>query len=127
VEEPPAPFYERYSPQLWQGGRIATVAVLGLLAFFMVVRPLMKRAVSSLPVPAPAGGAPVTAVPTNSRGPRTVSEMESEIDAQLDALTAKYAEDRRLPVLTRRVSQVTVSEPESVAKLLRAWINDPDR
>jgi flagellar M-ring protein FliF len=128
VEEPPAPFYERYSPQLWQGSRILTVAVLGLLAFFMVVRPLMKRAVaSSLPVPAPAGGAPLTAVPTTSRGPRTVSEMESEIDAQLDAVTAKYAEDRRLPVLTRRVSQVTVNEPESVAKLLRAWINDPER
>jgi flagellar biosynthesis/type III secretory pathway M-ring protein FliF/YscJ len=60
-------------------------------------------------------------------GVRTVAEMESAIDAELDALTAKYAEDRRLPVLTRRVSSVTMNEPESVAKLLRSWINDQDR
>jgi flagellar biosynthesis/type III secretory pathway M-ring protein FliF/YscJ len=53
--------------------------------------------------------------------------MESAIDAELDALTAKYAEDRRLPVLTRRVSSVTMNEPESVAKLLRSWINDQER
>jgi flagellar biosynthesis/type III secretory pathway M-ring protein FliF/YscJ len=53
--------------------------------------------------------------------------MESEIEGQLDALTAQYAEDRRLPVLTRRVSAVTVNEPESVAKLLRGWIADQER
>jgi flagellar biosynthesis/type III secretory pathway M-ring protein FliF/YscJ len=30
-------------------------------------------------------------------------------------------------VLTRRVSSVTVNEPESVAKLLRSWISDQER
>jgi flagellar M-ring protein FliF len=128
VEPLPAPFYERYSPQLWEGGRIAAVLGIAMLAFFMFIRPMFRRAglkpVTALAVDTPTAEA-VTA-PT-ATGLRTVAEMESAIDAELDALTAKYAEDRRLPVLTRRVSSVTVNEPESVAKLLRTWINDQDR
>jgi flagellar biosynthesis/type III secretory pathway M-ring protein FliF/YscJ len=42
-------------------------------------------------------------------------------------VTAQYAESRRLPVLTRRVSSVTINEPENVAKLLRQWIADTER
>ncbi len=127
IEPPPAPFIERYAPQMWEGGRIAVVAGIALLGFFMFVRPLMRRAgVQPAPLVATPTGAqrPVAAA---GRGPRTVAEMESEIDAQLDAATAQYAEDRRLPVLTRRVSAVTVNEPESVAKLLRSWIHDTER
>jgi flagellar M-ring protein FliF len=128
VEVPPAPFYERYSPQLWEGGRITAVLGIALVAFFMFVRPMMRR-VGLKPAPALAVATPVTETTpaATSTGLRTVSEMESQIDAELDALTAKYAEDRRLPVLTRRVSSVTVNEPESVAKLLRSWINDQER
>jgi flagellar M-ring protein FliF len=130
VEPAPAPFYERYSPQLWQGGRIGAVLAIALLAFLMFVRPMVRRA-GLQPMAALAAAMPATAdavpVTTTSAGLRTVAEMESQIDAELDALTAKYAEDRRLPVLTRRVSSVTVNEPESVAKLLRSWINDQER
>ena len=129
VEPAPSPFYERYSPQLWQGGRIAAVLAIALLAFLMFVRPMVRRA-GLQPVAALAAASSPTAeavAVTASNGLRTVAEMESQIDAELDALTAKYAEDRRLPVLTRRVSSVTVNEPESVAKLLRSWINDQER
>ena len=129
VEPAPSPFYERYSPQLWQGGRIAAVLAIALLAFLMFVRPMVRRA-GLQPVAALAAASSPTAeavTVTASNGLRTVAEMESQIDAELDALTAKYAEDRRLPVLTRRVSSVTVNEPESVAKLLRSWINDQER
>jgi flagellar M-ring protein FliF len=127
VEAPPVPFYERYSPQLWEGGRIVVVGIVAILGFFMFVRPLMRRlgTPGTAIAAAPAGAPAAVAVP--GRGPRTVAEMESEIDAELDAITAKYSEDRRLPVLTRRLSSVTVNEPESVAKLLRSWINESER
>jgi flagellar M-ring protein FliF len=131
-EEPPSPFYQRYSPQIWEGGRIAAVLMIAVGGFFLIIRPMMRRigiqpapAVALAAAGAAAAQAVATAVP--GRGPRTVAEMESEIDAQLDALTAQYAEDRRLPVLTRRISSVTVNEPESVAKLLRNWISDTER
>jgi len=84
----------------------------------------MKGTVSQAAITSAGASMPL---PAGGRGPRTVAEMESEIDAQLDALTAQYAEDRKLPVLTRRVSAVTVNEPESVAKLLRSWIQDGER
>ena len=130
VEPPPAPFYETYAPQLWEGGRIGAVLVIALLGFFMFVRPMFRRAGLQSVAAAAAVATPMTetdAAVTRQPGVRTVAEMESAIDAELDALTAKYAEDRRLPVLTRRVSSVTMNEPESVAKLLRSWINDQDR
>lgn len=124
----PVPFIQRYSGQLWEGGRILAVGAIALLAFFMFVRPMVRRIGLQQPAPAVAlAGAGQMAMPIAGRGPRTVAEMESEIEGQLDALTAQYAEDRRLPVLTRRVSAVTVNEPESVAKLLRGWISDQER
>jgi flagellar M-ring protein FliF len=130
IEAAPAPFVERYNEQLWEGGRILAVGLIAMLAFFMFVRPVMRRlGIQAAPGMAVAAvGADVQmAMPVAGRGPRTVAEMESEIEGQLDALTAQYAEDRRLPVLTRRVSAVTVNEPESVAKLLRGWISDQER
>ena len=131
VEPAPAPFYERYAPQMWEGGRIGAVVLIAVLAFFMFVRPMVRRAGVKPAAMVAVSAATPEAIPAAAvaarGGLRTVSEMESEIDAELDALTAKYAEDRRLPVLTRRVSSVTVNEPESVAKLLRTWINDQER
>jgi flagellar M-ring protein FliF len=131
VEQGPAPTtLEKYSPQIWEGSRIGVVALLGIIAFFVFVRPLMRRAglnPAAKELAAAVAAAPALAMPGAGQGPRTVAELESEIDEELNAITAQYAESRRLPVLTRRVSSVTINEPESVAKLLRQWIADTER
>jgi flagellar M-ring protein FliF len=132
VEQGPTPtILEKYSPQIWEGSRIAVVALLGMIALFVFVRPLMRRAgVSSgarAKELAAAAVSPALAMPGPGQGPKTVAELESEIDEELNAVTAQYAESRRLPVLTRRVSSVTINEPENVAKLLRQWIADAER
>jgi flagellar biosynthesis/type III secretory pathway M-ring protein FliF/YscJ len=54
--------------------------------------------------------------------PRTVAELEGEIEAQLDAAATQG--DRRLPVLTKRVAEFTAKEPEHVAKVLRSWMKE---
>ena len=60
--------------------------------------------------------------------PRTVADLENEIEAQMDAQIAeKASENRKLPVLTRRVSAITKKEPDQVAKLLRGWIREAER
>jgi flagellar biosynthesis/type III secretory pathway M-ring protein FliF/YscJ len=51
-----------------------------------------------------------------------VAELEGEIEAQLDAAETKG--DRRLPVLTKRVAEHTMKEPEHVAKVLRSWMKE---
>jgi flagellar biosynthesis/type III secretory pathway M-ring protein FliF/YscJ len=58
---------------------------------------------------------------------RTVADLESEIEAQLDASAQQKLDSRRLPVLARKVSSMSAKEPENVAKLLRSWINEGDR
>jgi flagellar M-ring protein FliF len=125
---PPPSILEKYSPQIWDASRIAVVGLLGILALFVFVRPLMRKAgLQGGAQAALAAAGPALAMPAAGQSPRTVSEMESEIDEELNAITAQYAESRRLPVLTRRVSSVTINEPESVAKLLRTWIGDTER
>jgi flagellar M-ring protein FliF len=125
VEEVVPSVLERYSPQIWEGSRMLIVAVLGLVAFLVLVRPLVAGAgVRSAAVTAAAGAG---ALPIAGHPPRTVAEIESEIEAQLDAAAAERLESRKLPALTRRVSTISAQNPESVAKLLRSWIAQPER
>ena len=49
------------------------------------------------------------------------------MEARLEAAAAEGAEGRRLPVLTKRVTAISDSEPENVAKLLRGWIAEGER
>jgi flagellar M-ring protein FliF len=104
----------------WVAGlRLVTVLLIAALAFFGVLRPLISR-VGGLANP-PALPAPVAA---GARLP-TVSEMEGQIDAELDAMATR--EDRRLPLLTQRVAKLANDEPEQVARIVRGWISEDGR
>lgn len=123
-EEPPVeeivplPVWERYEPQAFEAVRIIGVLLLGAFAFFGVIRPLVAGALRTGPPlkrGAIAAGASV----------RTVEDMESEIEAELQG--GNNAGARRLPVLTRRVATLSEKEPENTARLLRAWLTEEDR
>jgi flagellar M-ring protein FliF len=121
-EEKPPSFFVRFAPQIDEFTRLIAVLVVGIAGFFFVVRPMLKSAGFGLkPSPQPAGIVEV-------QRPRTVADLESEIEAQMDAQELeKASENRRLPVLTRRVSSITQKEPDQVAKLLRGWIREAER
>jgi len=110
----------RYQPQIEESVRVGGVLLVVVLAFFFLVKPLMAKvsagrvATGGLAV-ATAGGA----------RPRTVAELEGEIEAQLDAAETKG--DRKLPVLTKRVADGAIKEPEHVAKVLRSWMKEEVR
>jgi len=121
VEAVPKPtMWQRVAPQAYEGGRLFGVVALGALAFFMFVRPLMRRAtVTAVPV------AP-DALPAHQA--RTVRDLEGEIAAQLDAAAdEKSAERMKLPVLTKRLAQLTAKEPEHAARLMRMWMSQENR
>ena len=141
VEEIPAPtFIERYGDGLGSAGRMLTVlAVAGLLIFF-VLRPMIAQIGAApgvaLPRALPAGAAAVGAIaappgqlPAAAPAPlRTVSEMEGEIEAQLDAAAQQKSLDTlRMPVLARKASAIVKAEPESAARLVRGWLNEEER
>jgi flagellar M-ring protein FliF len=124
---PPTTFdqVQRYAPQIWEGARVLVVGLIGLLALVFFVRPLMQRIGST--APAGRGTGPMAALTGGDQPLRTVADLESEIEAQLDASVTPKADSRRLPVLARRVSTMSAKEPENVAKLLRGWIQEGDR
>lgn len=104
----PVGLVERFGPTAFEVGRIAAVLAVGLLALLFIGRPLMARALQ--PIPAGAG----------SQLPRTIEDIEGELEAQLAA--GGQIGDRRTPVLTRRLTGLAQKEPESAARLVRAWL-----
>jgi flagellar M-ring protein FliF len=121
LEETPSIFV-RYAPQITEIGRLGTVLLIGLAGFLFVIRPLLRAGGLGGRAPALAGDAALEV-----QRPRTVADLQSEIEAQLDAQVAEKASSNlKLPVLTKRVSAIAQKEPEQVAKLLRGWIRDSE-
>lgn len=122
-EDVPAPvgMLEKYSPQINDIGRLGVVLALGAMAFFMVIRPLVKKALAG---PAMTMiGAPALPGPP-SASVRTIEDLEGAIEAELDAATAQNANRLKIPVLSKRVGAMTQKEPEHAARLVRAWLRE---
>jgi flagellar M-ring protein FliF len=123
---PPAPgfgqkfmdFAGQYWPAALRGVAILTVVSF---AFFGVLRPIARRA-TALTAAAPALPAPATAA---ARLP-TVSEMEGQIEAELNA-AAGPGGPKRLPVLAKRAAKLASEEPEQLARVVRGWIAEDHR
>ena len=108
--------WQRYGPQVLEVGRILGIVVIGLVAVFAVVRPLMRSSLSPAPAPQLAPAAVGAA-------PRTVQELEAELQAQLES----GQNQARMPALTRRAAALTEREPENVARLVRTWLTEDER
>jgi flagellar M-ring protein FliF len=150
-EEGPAPsVFEKFTPQLQEGSKVVAVLLIVLFTFLLVVRPMLRTAgllpekkrkpgraeraalkaaakAEEAAAAAAAEAAARAAMPSLPK-PRTVADLENEIEAQLEAEEhAKLSENRRLPVLSRRVSTMSLKEPENIAKLLRTWMQEGER
>lgn len=112
--EPPVSPWEQYKPLALGGARVLGIVLLGLVAMLGVIRPIVRGSLGTAPPPAATGTLPA---------PRTVQDLEAEMDAQLDA----PADTHRMPVLTKRVAALTQREPENAARLLRTWLSEPER
>jgi len=110
-----APPVTDYAPQ---AVRLLGILLMATLAFSMVLRPMVRSVFSTpamLEAAVPPGGRPQMV--------RTVADLEGEIEAELDAsATPLSAEARRLPVLSKRLAKKAETEPEHMARLVRAWL-----
>lgn len=94
--------------------RTLAIALLAVVAFFGVLRPMMRRATEIaspqvLPAPAPMGDRPPT-----------VQELEGQ-------MAAAGADARRLPSLSRQVARLANDEPEQLARIVRGWLAEEER
>lgn len=120
VEEPAPPgVWQQYRPVVNDFGRVGSVVVLGLMAFLFVVRPLMRRSLATLPQVVVQQAVP-------QQLPRTVEEMQQDIEAQLAAAEAKAGEPRKMTVLTKRLTGIVQKEPEHAARLIRTWLAEEE-
>jgi flagellar M-ring protein FliF len=116
--------WQKYGPQVFEALRIVGIVALGAFALFGVVRPMVRSSMAATPAalgPSPARRAAIMAAATANAGtaPRTVQDIEAELDSQLENSDA-----HRLPVLTKRMAAMTQREPENAAKLLRSWLSE---
>lgn len=109
-------------------------AVLGLAVFFMLILPMLRRMSAAINRPTPmrvasteggeAGGG-------SSRKPvqvKSVAEMESEIEAELNADAAFSApEARRRELIKKRLQEGSHDDPETMASLVRSWLLEEGR
>jgi flagellar M-ring protein FliF len=126
-ESPAGGWWQRLSPQLvgtgglvMQVGRLAAIVVIAALAFFMILRPLGRRA---LYVPAPVK-ALTAAEPGQAQAVKTVGDLEDEMEAAL--LSGRSNGVKRLPVLTRLLDKTAEQQPEHVARLVRGWLTEEE-
>jgi flagellar M-ring protein FliF len=117
----------KFTPELgMQALRVVGVLILGLVAIFMVLRPMMKAAFSAPGrAVAAVAAAPVSrAVAANTPAGRSVADLEGAIEAELDANEIPQTGAMRLPALTKRISRKADEHPEAVAKLVRSLLTE---
>jgi flagellar M-ring protein FliF len=110
-------WWRRYAPLLLDIGRIVAVLLIATLVVFGVVRPAVRQALSAAVVAPRALATP--------RLPRTVADMEGDLEAELDE-GQEPSPQRRLPVLSRRVAKLAQQEPENAARLVRSWLAEEE-
>jgi len=121
----------------WKLAPVVLWAILGLIIFFVVVMPMLKRLGAALSRPAPlrvrVGGGEGGAegehgAPRKFTPGRSVSEIQAEIEAELNAEGESGApEAQRRGLIKKRIQESTASDAETVASLVRSWILEDGR
>ncbi len=107
------------------------LTIFGLVVFFMLVFPMLKKLSAALNKPVPlrihAGeggepGAPASS-PRRITPTKSVAELEAEIEAELNAEGAAGApEAQRRQLIKKRIQESTGQDPETIASLIRSWM-----
>jgi flagellar M-ring protein FliF len=113
-EAAPLPLLQRVNVLAIVGSVLGIVALLA--AFVVFKRSARARAVPAKPAEV------ATQVLPQQQLPRTIEDIEGEIEARLDADTASRLTDRKMPVLTKRLTGLVQKEPEAAARLVRSWL-----
>ncbi|MCE1229929.1 MAG: flagellar M-ring protein FliF [Firmicutes bacterium] len=106
--------------------------ILGLVVFFFLVLPMLKKLSAAINRPSPLrvqgdqeeGAAPARR--TNHL--KTLAEMESEIEAELNAESVAGApEAQRRQMIKKRIQESASQDPETMASLVRSWMLEDGR
>ena len=117
----------------------AAWGVVGFIVFFMIFLPMLKRMSAAINRPTPlrvasAEGGEATMAGSgggSTRKPvqvKSMTEIEAEIEAELNADAAFSApEARRRELIKRRLQDGSHEDPETIASLVRSWLLEEGR
>jgi flagellar M-ring protein FliF len=123
-------FLEKQAPNILTGLRYVIIPVVFILIYLLFVRPVQRTVLSTWePVAAGhrralhAGGA---------QTPMTVKQLEARLqNGDLDALAdtperelLPLPQQSRMDLIRKRVVEQTKQDPETVARLVRVWLNE---
>ncbi len=113
--------------------------VVGFIVFFMLFLPMLKRMSAAINRPSPmrvasAEGGEATMAGSSGGSTRkpvqvkSMSEIEAEIEAELNADAAFSApEARRRELIKKRLQDSSHEDPETMASLVRSWLLEEGR
>ena len=120
---------QRWIDLAWQFAPTLGWFIFGVIIFFMVMLPMLKKLSAALNKPAPMrihggeGGEGGAAYARKATPTKSLSELEAEIEAELNAEGASSApESQRRYLIKKRVQESTVQDPETIASLIRSWM-----
>ncbi len=114
-------------------------AVIGLAVFFMLILPMLRRMSAAINRPTPMRVASADGDESGMAGSgggstrkpvqvKSMSEIESEIEAELNADAAFSApEARRRELIKKRLQEGSHEDPETIASLVRSWLLEEGR
>jgi flagellar M-ring protein FliF len=124
-ETAPPTMLQRITPEIKEGSRMLVIVGLAVFALLVLVKPLLSW--SRRPSGSTATVSPALIAAAPGQGIKTIADVESELEAKLDAAAMAKNPERKLPVLTRRVTNMSMKDPETIAKLLRTWMGESER
>jgi len=120
----------------WEVAPKAGYIILGLVVFFLIILPMLKRMSAALNRPTPlrvrvggeGGEHGAASAPRKFTPLKSMAELESEIEAELNAEGASSApEAQRRTLIKKRIQESTLTDAETVASLVRSWIIEDGR
>lgn len=117
----PPPVWKEYVPLAMTTARWGAIVLVALFALFFVVRPAVHAV-----LPSPVQAVLPPALPDEL--PRTVQELQDELDARLDTVDPERTfRVRANTEVSRRVAAIAKGNPEDTARLLRSWLVEDAR
>jgi flagellar M-ring protein FliF len=126
--------FEKQAPIIMTGLRYLIIPVVFILLYLLFLRPVQKTVFASW---APAGPRAVPRLPGNVQTPMTVRQLEAQLNGGAPVAgslnnfgeTAErelipMAPPSKMDLIRKRVVEHAQEDPETVARLVRIWLND---
>jgi len=130
LDEVKPTFYEKWKDVIQPAIRYGAFIVLFLLVYFLMIRPVTKKVLapaegiltSGTEQAALAEGAAASTLSLDS--PKTVKELEAQLDSNAGLLLPASVEIRKSDILRQRITEFVQREPDNAAQVMRMWLTE---